>query len=38
MVGAVRQPINLESLSSYIDRNVPEIKLPISIKQVLLGY
>ncbi|KAL8913999.1 MAG: hypothetical protein Q9171_001250 [Xanthocarpia ochracea] len=37
MAGVVRQPINLESLSSYIDRNVPEIKLPISIKQFGFG-
>lgn len=34
MAGAVRQPIDLESLSSYIERNVPEIRLPIKIKQV----
>lgn len=34
MAGIVRQPIDLESLSSYIGRNVPEIRLPIKIKQV----
>lgn len=34
MAGTVRQPIDLKSLSSYIDRSVPEIRLPIEIKQV----
>ena len=34
MAGPVRQPINIDSLSSYIEKNVPEIKLPISVKQV----
>jgi len=34
MAGPVRQPINLGSLSSYIENNVPEIKLPITIQQV----
>ena len=34
MAGPVRQPINVDSLSNYIEKNVPEIKLPISVKQV----
>ena len=34
MAGAVRQPIDIDSLSQYIEENVPEIQLPISIKQV----
>ncbi|KAI4227296.1 MAG: hypothetical protein L6R36_002503 [Xanthoria steineri] len=37
MAGIVRQPIDLESLSSYIGRNVPEIRLPIKIKQFGFG-
>lgn len=35
MAGAVRQPINVASLSAYIEKNVAGIKLPISLKQVL---
>ena len=35
MAGAVRQPINVASLSAYIEKNVAEIELPISLKQVL---
>lgn len=35
MAGTVRQPINVASLSSYVEKNVPDIKLPISLKQVL---
>ena len=34
MAGAVRQPIDVESLSKFIERNVPEIELPIIVKQV----
>ncbi len=34
MAGPVRQPIDVGSLSNYIENNVPEIKLPILIKQV----
>ncbi|KAL8953283.1 MAG: hypothetical protein Q9222_000849 [Ikaeria aurantiellina] len=33
MAGAVRQPINIDSLSIYIGHRVPDIKLPIDIKQ-----
>ena len=35
MSGPVRQPINVLSLSTYIEKNVPVIKLPIGLKQVL---
>lgn len=34
MAASVRQLINLPSLSAYIESTVPEIKLPISVKQV----
>jgi len=34
MAGAVRQPIDIDSLSTYLEKAVPEIQLPISIKQV----
>ena len=34
MAGAVRQQIDLASLSTYLKSHVPEIKPPISIKQV----
>jgi aminoglycoside phosphotransferase (APT) family kinase protein len=36
MAAAIRQPIDIESLSRFIDRNVPEIKTPIDVKQ--FGY
>ena len=35
MAGVVRQPINVASLSAFIEKNVPSIKLPISLTQVL---
>lgn len=34
MAGAIRQPIDLASLERYIASNVPEIKVPLDIKQV----
>jgi hypothetical protein len=34
MAGAVRQPIDLDSLTRYIEKHVAEISLPITIKQV----
>ena len=34
MAGAVRQPIDLSSLSAYLEREVQDIRLPVSIKQV----
>jgi hypothetical protein len=37
MAGAVRQPIDIPSLERYISQNVPEIKVPIDVKQVLLS-
>ncbi|KAJ9648342.1 hypothetical protein H2201_000537 [Coniosporium apollinis] len=36
MAGAVRQPIDVASLERYIASNVPEIKVPIDVKQ--FGY
>ncbi|KAF2265503.1 APH-domain-containing protein [Lojkania enalia] len=33
MAGPVRQPIDVASLERYIERNVPDIKTPISLKQ-----
>ncbi|KAI9710127.1 MAG: hypothetical protein M1820_002929 [Bogoriella megaspora] len=36
MAGAVRQSIDIASLEKFIDKNVPEIKIPISVKQ--FGY
>ena len=33
MAGEVRQPIDIASLSKYLSYEVPEIKLPIQIKQ-----
>jgi hypothetical protein len=35
MAGVVRQPIDIPSLERYISQNVPEIKIPIDVKQVL---
>jgi aminoglycoside phosphotransferase (APT) family kinase protein len=37
MAGAVRQPIDLQSLERYVSQNVPEIKVPIDIKQFGFG-
>lgn len=34
MAGNVRQPIDVASLERYITANVPEIAVPIDIKQV----
>jgi hypothetical protein len=34
MAGPIRQPIDLEKLQSYIEKNVPEIKTPLDVKQV----
>ena len=36
MAGAIRQPIDLAPLSAYVEKNVGDIKLPISLKQVPL--
>jgi hypothetical protein len=36
MAGNVRQPIDVASLERYISANVPEITVPIDVKQVSL--
>lgn len=38
MAGAVRQPIDVRSLSDYLKTNLPEIELPITLKQVGLRH
>jgi hypothetical protein len=37
MAGKVRQPIDLASLERYISANVPEIQVPLDVKQVRIG-
>ena len=34
MAGRIRQPINLENLEKYIKQYVPEIAVPLDVKQV----
>jgi len=34
MAGRVRQPIDVKALEAYIEKNVPEIKTPLDVKQV----
>lgn len=34
MAGPVRHPIDLKKLEDYLRTNVPEIELPLEIKQV----
>ena len=34
MAGAVRQPIDQAALERYIEKNVPDIKPPLELKQV----
>jgi len=36
MAGAVRQPIDIPALERFIAENVPEIEVPIDVKQVRL--
>ncbi|KAJ9137909.1 Acyl-CoA dehydrogenase family member 11 [Pleurostoma richardsiae] len=36
MAGAVRQPIDVKALEAWIDKNAPEIKTPVDVKQ--FGY
>jgi hypothetical protein len=36
MAGSVRQPIDIASLERYVTANVPEIKVPLDVKQVRL--
>lgn len=38
MAGIVRQPIDVQSLERFITQNVPEIKTPIDIKQVIFFH
>ncbi|KAL9063022.1 MAG: hypothetical protein Q9157_008472 [Trypethelium eluteriae] len=35
MAGAIRQPIDVASLERFIHRNVPEIKVPLEVKQLI---
>ncbi|TVY82733.1 Acyl-CoA dehydrogenase family member [Lachnellula suecica] len=37
MAGTVRQPIDIPSLERYITKNVPEIQVPIDVKQFGFG-
>ena len=37
MAGRVRQPIDIKALEAYIEKNVPEIKVPLDVKQVGSG-
>ena len=37
MAGPVRQPINTKALEKYLDEKVPQIKTPVSLKQVLFS-
>ncbi|KZF25894.1 APH-domain-containing protein [Xylona heveae TC161] len=37
MAGEVRQPINVESLNAYLSNHVPEIAIPVKIKQFGFG-
>lgn len=34
MAGQVRQPIDVASLERYVAANVPEIEVPLDVKQV----
>ncbi len=34
MAGEIRQPIDLAALEKYIEKNVPEIRTPLEVKQV----
>jgi aminoglycoside phosphotransferase (APT) family kinase protein len=36
MAGAIRQPIDVAALTSYIEKTVPQIQIPIEVKQ--FGY
>lgn len=37
MAGQIRQPIDLAALEKYISQNVPEIKIPLDVKQFGFG-
>jgi hypothetical protein len=34
MAGRIRQPIDVKALERYVASNVPDIKVPIEVKQV----
>jgi hypothetical protein len=34
MAGDIRQPIDVATLQKYVEKNVPEIKTPLEVKQV----
>jgi hypothetical protein len=34
MAGPIRQSIDIKSLESYLEKQVPEIKTPLDVKQV----
>lgn len=34
MAGAIRQPIDLEALQRYVEKTLPDIRLPLDVKQV----
>jgi aminoglycoside phosphotransferase (APT) family kinase protein len=38
MAGPIRQPIDLKSLESYLQKQVPEIKIPLDVKQVIPSF
>lgn len=38
MAGRVRHPIDTAALERYIRENVPEIKVPLDVKQVRILY
>lgn len=38
MAGNVRQPIDVASLERYISAHVPEIQVPLDVKQVCMPW
>lgn len=34
MAGRVRHPIDIKALEAYLTKHVPEIKVPLDVKQV----
>lgn len=38
MAGNVRQPIDVASLERYVSAHVPEIKVPLDVKQVRVWW
>jgi len=37
MAGPVRQPIDQQKLERYLEKNVPEVKPPVELKQFGFG-